>query len=105
MKLNMDLFLDKMELQPNTVHKLKEIDPKAMHQAATWVIQHNCSVYPGIFAPGAVLDDLLPEKPWLHCQRDARQALMSFSVRTTMKEQCLLLEKCSRITGRRSKQC
>lgn len=63
-KLNMELFLHQMGLKPGEVHKLKSLDPKEMHKAAVWVQNNNCSLYPGIFLPGPVIDDLQPEKPW-----------------------------------------
>lgn len=64
MKHNMELFLEKLNLKPSEIHKLKNIHPKEMRQAAVWLTGNNCSFYPGIFSPGPVLDDLLPEKPW-----------------------------------------
>jgi para-nitrobenzyl esterase len=64
MKRNTDLFLNKIGMKPEEVHKLRTIHPKELRQAAVWLIGKNCSFYPGIFAPGPVLDDLLPEKPW-----------------------------------------
>lgn len=62
-KLNTDLFLNKINIQPNEVYKLKTMPPEAMKAAASWVINNTCRHYPGIYLPGPVLDDLLPELP------------------------------------------
>lgn len=63
-RLNVELFLDKMGMGPSDVPKLKAMEPGAMLKAADWVYNKNNSVYPGIFVPGPVIDDLLPDKPW-----------------------------------------
>ncbi len=63
-KLNVDLFLQKMNIKADDLSALKTIDPSEMITAAGWMFQNNNTVYPGIFVPGPVIDDLLPQKPW-----------------------------------------
>lgn len=63
-RLNVELFLQKMKMKPENVHLLKTVNPLKMKSAADWVFKHNCSIYPGIFAPGPMVDDLLPWQPW-----------------------------------------
>ncbi len=63
-RLNMELFLDKMNLKPENISQLKTMDPSKMISAAGWMFSSNNTVYPGIFVPGPVIDDLLPQKPW-----------------------------------------
>ena len=63
-KLNVDLFLQQMNILPENIKTLKTIVPAEMIPAAGWMFSSNNSVYPGIFVPGPVIDDLLPQKPW-----------------------------------------
>jgi para-nitrobenzyl esterase len=35
-----------------------------MKPAALWLMAENNRIYPGIFVPGPVQDDLIPEYPW-----------------------------------------
>ena len=61
---NLDLFLDKMGLSKDEVYKIKEMPAEKLKEAAIWVATANTRTYPGIFVPGPVIDDLIPEKPW-----------------------------------------
>jgi para-nitrobenzyl esterase len=63
-RLNMELFLGKMGMEPKDVPRLLTMEPPAMLKAADWVYRKNNTVYPYIFVPGPVIDDLLPKKPW-----------------------------------------
>ncbi len=61
---NLDLFLDKIGLSKDELYKLKDMPAYDMKPAAMWLITENTRTYPGIFVPGPVIDDLIPEKPW-----------------------------------------
>ncbi len=63
-RLNMELFIEKMGMEPKDLPKLKSMDPSDMLKAAGWIYAKNNTVYPGIFVPGPVIDDLLPKRPW-----------------------------------------
>ncbi|KAG4098359.1 alpha/beta-hydrolase [Neocallimastix lanati (nom. inval.)] len=59
-KLLMDLFLEYLKITPEEVEKIRDLDIKTL-QLATDYVFNNLSRYPGIFWPGFVYDDLLPE--------------------------------------------
>lgn len=64
-RLNLNLFLEQMNLAPEEVYKLKEIPSDAMKDAACWLVLNNCSAYPSIYCLGPVIgDDLIPQFPW-----------------------------------------
>ena len=63
-KKNVDLYLDKLGIKPEEVAKLKDMKPEDMKEAALWLMAENNRIYPGIFVPGPVQDDLIPEYPW-----------------------------------------
>lgn len=60
-KYNMDIFLEQMNLTPETVSRLRDMDVQMMKKPAQYVQANSCRLYPGIFQPGPVIDDLLPE--------------------------------------------
>lgn len=60
-KYNLDVFLDQIKLTPNTVSKLLEMDVHTMKNPCQYVQSNSCKLNPGIFQPGPVVDDLLPE--------------------------------------------
>ncbi|GKU31067.1 carboxylesterase/lipase family protein [Clostridium folliculivorans] len=62
-KLNMNLFLKVTKIAPGEVYKLKTLHPDEMKHAAEYLLFNNCNLYPGIFLPGPVIDDLIPEHP------------------------------------------
>ena len=62
-KLHTDLFLSKMQLNPHEIPQLETMSIEKMKKAAVFVINKACSYHPGVFLPGPVLDDLLPEFP------------------------------------------
>ena len=74
-RLNMDLFLKKMHIRHENISILKTIDPAEMITAAGWMFQSNNTVYPGIFVPGPVIDDLLPQKPWEAMQNGSAEGV------------------------------
>jgi len=63
-KLNVDLYLDKLGVPSGDLSKLLEMKPEEMKPAALWLMAENNRHYPGIFVPGPVKDDLIPEYPW-----------------------------------------
>lgn len=63
-RLNLDLYLDKLGVKPDELSRLREMTPEEMKPAALWLMAENNRVYPGIFVPGPVKDDLIPEYPW-----------------------------------------
>lgn len=60
-KKNMDIFLAKMNIEPYEVSKLKYMEAEKMKASAQYVLDYSCEIHPGIFQPGPVIDDLLPE--------------------------------------------
>ena len=74
-KLNVDLFLEKMNIRPEEVSALKTMNPSEMITAAGWMFQSNNTVYPGIFVPGPVIDDLLPQKPWVAMENGSAEGV------------------------------
>ncbi|MDK2865999.1 MAG: para-nitrobenzyl esterase [Clostridiales bacterium] len=62
-KNNVDLFLDQVQLTPDTVIALRDMDIAAIVKANTFVHLHGFIKYPGMYQPGPVIDDLLPEAP------------------------------------------
>jgi len=59
-KIFTDLFLDYLKIKPEEIEKLKTIDIKSLQDANHYVFS-NVPKYPGMFFPGFVYDDLLPE--------------------------------------------
>ncbi|OUM59026.1 hypothetical protein PIROE2DRAFT_15568 [Piromyces sp. E2] len=59
-KLLMDMFLDHLKIKPEEVKKIRDLDTKSLQSAVEYVFK-NLSKYPGIFWPGFVYDDLLPD--------------------------------------------
>jgi para-nitrobenzyl esterase len=62
--LNNGIFFEHLGIAEKDVEKLKTMPVEQMLPAAHWVYAKNCSVYPGIFISGPVIDDLIPQKPW-----------------------------------------
>lgn len=61
---NVDLFLEGMGWdETNLYEKLMQADPFEMIRAARYQERVHQYRYPGIFEPGPVIDDLLPERP------------------------------------------
>lgn len=60
-KKNMDLFMLEMKLEPNRVLELKTLPVESMKEPCSYVQANSCSLYPGIFQQGPVIDDLLPK--------------------------------------------
>lgn len=59
-KLLMDMFLDYLNIKPEEVERIKNLDIESLQSATDYVCSH-LSNYPGIFWPNFVYDDLLPE--------------------------------------------
>lgn len=70
-KRNMDIFLNQMKLSKDEVIKLKNMDVSEMKAAAKYVLDNSCLIYPGIFQPGPVIDDLIPESSVSACAKGA----------------------------------
>ncbi|MBS7527247.1 carboxylesterase/lipase family protein [Fusibacter paucivorans] len=62
-KHNADLLLEQLELTPDTIGNLLDMDLTAIIKANTFVHINGFRKYPGMYQPGPVLDDLLPEAP------------------------------------------
>ncbi len=60
-KYNMDVFLEQMNLIPETVSRLREMEVQTMKNPSQYIQANICRLYPGIFQQGPVIDDLLPE--------------------------------------------
>ena len=70
-KRNMDIFLNQMNMSKDEVIKLKHMDVSEMKAAAKYVLDNSCLIYPGIFQPGPVIDDLIPESSVSACEKGA----------------------------------
>lgn len=68
-KLNVDLYLNQLGVKPKEINKLRRMSPEELKPAALWLMAENNRVYPGIFVPGPVQDDLLPVSPWEAMER------------------------------------
>ena len=62
--LNNEIFFDKLGLDSQDIYKLKEMPVENMINPSKAVFEESCSVNPGIFVTGPVIDDLIPKKPW-----------------------------------------
>ncbi len=60
---NMDLYLEGMGMMQKDIPKLKEMPPFEMLKGVLYVAEHHQYKNPGIFLPGPVIDDLLPQRP------------------------------------------
>jgi para-nitrobenzyl esterase len=63
-ELNNGIFFEHLDISDKDAGTLKNMSVARMLPAAHWVYAKNCSVYPGIFISGPVIDDLIPRKPW-----------------------------------------
>ncbi len=70
-KRNMDMFLNQMKMSQDEVIKLKTMDVNEMKSAAQYVLDNSCLIYPGIFQPGPVIDELIPESSVSACAKGA----------------------------------
>jgi len=59
-KLLMDIFLDYLNIKPEEVKKLKDIDVNSLQLGAECIFE-SLKKYPGLMFPNFVYDDLLPE--------------------------------------------
>lgn len=62
-KLNTNIYLEHLGIKPDEVWKLKTMNLNHMKESAIYV-RCNTNKYPGMYIPGPVLDDLIPELPW-----------------------------------------
>ncbi len=60
---NMDLYLEGMGMTEADLPKLKEMDPFEMLKGINYVAERHQYKNPGMYLPGPVIDDLLPERP------------------------------------------
>lgn len=60
---NIELYLEGMNMTEQDIPKLKEMDPFELIKGITYVAERHQYKDPGIFLPGPVIDDLLPERP------------------------------------------
>ncbi len=60
---NIDLFLEGMGWTEKDLPKLRTIDPYEMLKGNEYMSQKFQALNPGIFLPGPVIDDLLPQRP------------------------------------------
>jgi para-nitrobenzyl esterase len=60
---NIDLFLEGMGWTEADLPKLRTIDPYELQKGNTYVAEKHQYKNPGIYLPGPVIDDLLPERP------------------------------------------
>lgn len=60
---NMDLYLEGMGMTEKDIPKLKEMEPFALLKGVAYIAEHHQYKNPGMFLPGPVIDDLLPERP------------------------------------------
>lgn len=59
-KLNMDLYLEKLGIDPADVARIKTMSVGELRPAAEWLMVGNAMAYPGIYVPGPVIDDIVP---------------------------------------------
>lgn len=62
-KQNLDLYLEGMGMTEKDIPKLKEMEPYALLKGMAYMAEQHQYQNPGIFLPGPVIDDLLPERP------------------------------------------
>lgn len=62
-ELNQQIFFDTLGLVPNEVAKLQDLPVEKLIPAGSAVLAQHNQKNPGIFAPGVVLDDLVPKRP------------------------------------------
>ncbi len=60
---NIDLYLEGMGMTEKDVPKLKEMDALELLKGVSYVAEKHQYKNPGMFLPGPVIDDLLPERP------------------------------------------
>lgn len=60
---NMNLYLEGMGMTENDIPKLKTMDPFELLRGVAYIAEHHQYRNPGMFLPGPVIDDLLPERP------------------------------------------
>lgn len=60
---NIDLYLEGMGMTEQDIPKLKEMDPFELIKGIAHVAECHQYKNPGMFLPGPVIDDLLPERP------------------------------------------
>lgn len=60
-KKNLDIFMEEIGLDSDMVFELKQMPVGRMLEPCRYVQKNSCSLYPGIFQQGPVIDDLLPE--------------------------------------------
>lgn len=60
---NMNLYLEGMGMTENDIPKLKTMDPFELLRGVEYIAEHHQYRNPGMFLPGPVIDDLLPERP------------------------------------------
>lgn len=60
---NMNLYLEGMGMTEADIPKLKEMDPFELLKGVAYIAEHHQYRNPGMFLPGPVIDDLLPERP------------------------------------------
>lgn len=60
---NMDLYLEGMGMTEKDIQKLKEMEPFELLRGVAYIAEHHQYRNPGMFLPGPVIDDLLPERP------------------------------------------
>lgn len=60
---NIDLYLEGMGMAPKDIPKLKDMEPFELLKGVAYVAERHQYKNPGMFLPGPVIDDLLPERP------------------------------------------
>lgn len=60
---NINLYLEGMGMTEKDIPKLKDMEPYKLLKGLTYVAEKHQYENPGIFLPGPVIDDLLPERP------------------------------------------
>lgn len=60
---NIDLFIEGMGWTVEDLHKLRTDDPFSFQKGNAYVADHHQYRNPGIYLPGPIQDDLLPERP------------------------------------------
>lgn len=69
-KLNNELYLKGLKLNKENISKLREMSLEELAVGTKSVFSNN-RIYPGILIPGPVIDDLVPEKPWVALEKGA----------------------------------
>lgn len=83
-KLLMDMFLEYLNIKPEEVKKIKDLDIKTLQSASDYVLK-NLPKYPGIIWPGFVYDDLLPED-WMTTLKNGSADGVKLLIGTTKDE-------------------